>query len=139
MYLFAECSDRRDANVPRMKAFINTLMKFKKENFDRWYGSKQLHLAVLCTLPDYQRRGAGTAHCRWGMDYAKDKEWAITLFASPMGKQLYSHLGFDVKGTVHVQIKGEKEELFISAMTCEKPKGSDEDLSSASHRWCVTS
>jgi GNAT superfamily N-acetyltransferase len=104
-----------------MKAFLDALMKSKKELFDDVYGDHQLHLGMICTLPDYQRRGAGTMQCKWGLDLAKEKKLEVTLFASPMGRLLYEHLGFDVRGTVIVQVKGEEEKLTIKAMAYDTP------------------
>jgi predicted acetyltransferase len=99
-----------------MAAFDDTLSAAKKSYFDSKYQSNQLHLRVLATHPDFQRRGAGSALCRWGMEYAGDRGQPVTLLSSPMGQQLYSYLGFDYLGTVTVQVEGEAEKLCIGAM-----------------------
>ena len=39
-----------------MKAFAETLTIARKEWFGDEYGTKQLHLRILGTHPDYQRR-----------------------------------------------------------------------------------
>ena len=107
---------RRDANFAHMKAFKQTLATAQKRWFDNVYGDKRLHLKILRTHPDYQKRGAGTQHCRWGMELARADGIPVTLFASPMGKRLYSHLGFLLLDTVTVQVEGEEEKLSIGVM-----------------------
>lgn len=109
--------DRRDANVQRIKAFTDTIVNAKKKWFDDVYGGKKLHLRILCTHPDYQGRGAGTKHCRWGMDLAKESKVPITLFSSPMGQRLYSHFGFLLLATITIQVEGEEEKVFMGVMS----------------------
>lgn len=99
-----------------MKAFTETMAKAKKKWFDDEYGTKKLHLRILATHPDYQRRGAGIQHCNWGMKLAKEQKVPVTLFSSPLGQKLYSHIGFDLLATTTVQVEGEEEKLFIGAM-----------------------
>jgi len=111
-----DCTQRPDADPRRMKAFDDALIAAKKSYFDRVYGPNQLHLRILATHPDFQRRGAGSTLCRWGMQRATSARVPVTLFSSPMGQQLYSFLGFDYIGTVIVQVKGEDEKLSIGAM-----------------------
>lgn len=98
-----------------MAAFNNALRATKKCYFDSRYKSKQLHLRILVTHPDFQRR-AGSALCKWGMGYARERGEPVTLLSSPIGQKLYSYLGFDYFGTVTVQIAGEVERLAIGAM-----------------------
>lgn len=99
-----------------MKAFTDTIAKAKKKWFDDVYGGRQLHLRILGTHPDYQRRGAATQHCKWGMKLAKEHKAPITLFSSPMGQKVYSHLGFVIQATITVQVEGEEEKLSIGVM-----------------------
>ena len=114
-----------------MRLFLDKLMEGKKEIFDDIYGSRQLHLAVLCTLPEYRRRGAGARQCQWGINWANDNACrAVTLFASPMGQLLYQTLNFTVRGTIIVQVKGEEAKLVIKGMAydiLEAEKGSSEN------------
>jgi len=102
-----------------MKAFRETLSKAQRKFFDKVYGNNQLHLRILGTHPDYQRRGAATKHCQWGMELAKRKSAAVTLFSSPLGQKLYSSLSFKMIGTVIVQVEREEEKLTIGAMVYE--------------------
>ncbi|MBE3040990.1 GNAT family N-acetyltransferase [Candidatus Bathyarchaeota archaeon] len=111
-----------------MKAFDDTLNEAKKSYFDSEYKSKQLHLRILATHPDFQRRGAGSALCRWGMEYAGNREEPLTLFSSPMGQKLYLYLGFKYRGkTVTVQVEGETEKLSIRAMNYRIKSSQDMD------------
>jgi predicted N-acetyltransferase YhbS len=102
--------DRRDANPARMTAFRKAICKAKEEWFDKKFGESQMCLTTLATYPDYMRRGAGKALCEWGIKKAvSDKLAAVTLFSSPMGKPLYTKLGFRQVGMVHTQVEGEEE------------------------------
>lgn len=87
--------------------------------FDDPYGEKQLYLGQLSTHPDYRRHGAGAALCRWGMEKAKADGMAVTLFASPMGKAVYSKLGFKDVGSFRTQVEGETEYLDTPGMVLE--------------------
>ncbi|KAK7703215.1 hypothetical protein SLS64_009191 [Diaporthe eres] len=118
-----EC--RRDANIEHMNAFTTALQSAKESYFECKYQSHHLHLRILATHPDFQRRGAASALCRWGIDYAGERKQPVTLFASPMGQKLYTHLGFDYLGTVPVQVEGEDEKLSIGAMIYSCPDETD--------------
>jgi GNAT superfamily N-acetyltransferase len=103
-----------------MEAFNVALASAKKSDFDKVYGDRQVHLLVLATHPDYQRHGAGTRHCQWGMELARERKSAVTLFSSPMGTRLYTELGFKMLDHVAVQVPGEEEKLSIGVMTYDK-------------------
>jgi ribosomal protein S18 acetylase RimI-like enzyme len=103
-------------DAQRDKAFIDAVGAGKKKYFDQEFGNQQLHLMVLATHPDYQNRGAGAMHCRWGMSLAKEKDLRVTLFASPMGEGLYTYLGFKTVGHVVIQVDGEEEKIETPAM-----------------------
>ena len=111
------CKGRRDANWKHMQAFDEAIEDAKGMYFDSQYGSNQLHLLILGTHPDFQRHGAGTRLCRWGMNLAQERNLPLTLFSSPMGEVLYRELGFKMVGTVSVQVDDEEEKLTIGAMT----------------------
>ncbi|KAF2456063.1 hypothetical protein BDY21DRAFT_347798 [Lineolata rhizophorae] len=84
--------------------------------FDEHYGSRHIHLQVLATHPAYQRLGAATALCEWGIGQALRHGVVVTLFASPMGKLLYQKLGFENVTTVPVKVQGEDASVELSAM-----------------------
>ena len=89
--------------------------------FDDKYGpDKHIYLSLLNTHPDYQGQGAGKALCQWGLEKANKEGWTVTLFSSPMGKRLYTKLGFRDVGSFRTQVEGEAEWLDISAMVLEE-------------------
>jgi len=76
-----------------------------------------MHLQILATLPDFQRRGHGTSLCKWAMDRVRtEKLNDMSVMASPMGYELYTWLGFECVGTFFVQVTGEEEKLTLEAM-----------------------
>jgi ribosomal protein S18 acetylase RimI-like enzyme len=102
-----------------MQAWTKTMAKAKKSIFDDCYGQRHFHLQVLATHPKWQRRGAGTSLCDWGMRLAKMTGMTISVFASPMGRELYRHLGFRDVSDVKVSVKGEQESINVLAMSYE--------------------
>jgi len=50
------------------------------------------------------------------MDRAREEGVAVPMFAGSMGQRLYSKHGFKELGTVHVQVDGEEEEIFLSSI-----------------------
>lgn len=109
-------STRRDANQQHFNAFHNGQAKAYKKYFGD-IGPEQLHLQILATLPDFQRRGHATTLCRWGMDVIRRESLKnISVMASPMGYHLYTRLGFDHLATVIIQVLGEDEKLTLQAM-----------------------
>lgn len=99
-----------------MRAFTSALASAKKSYFEEKYHPDYVHLRILATHPNFQRRGAGTALCRWGMEFAREGNEPLTVFASPMGQKLYTSLGFESLGSVPVQVEGEEQRLAIEAM-----------------------
>jgi hypothetical protein len=73
-------------------------------------------LKILLTHPRFQRRGAGSALARWGVEQARAMGVCTTVFASPMGLALYRRLGFREVGRFRVQCEGEGEFLEIPAL-----------------------
>ncbi|RVX74472.1 hypothetical protein B0A52_01598 [Exophiala mesophila] len=88
-------------NFTRLIDFDHQLTTAKRQYLDQPYPpSHQFYLDTLGTLPDYQRRGAGGALVRSGLDFAKetmgqDDNVTATLIATPAGEPLYLHLGWD--------------------------------------------
>lgn len=94
---------RRDGDQKRMQAWTLITAKSKAEVFDRKLGDRQLHLQILATHPKYQRRGAGRLLCEWGCRLAERASVPITVFASPMGSNLYQEIGFVAVDDVRVE------------------------------------
>lgn len=99
-----------------MKAFTDAMEVAHHQYFSDVYGADHIHLRILATHPDYRRRGAGAKLCKWGIDLAEKNRTYISVFASPMGGELYAQLGFKELAVVVVQVKGEEEKVNISAM-----------------------
>jgi GNAT superfamily N-acetyltransferase len=108
--------ERKDCNPKRMKAYSEATMKARKDVFVDRYGQRQLSLRQLATLPEYWNNRAGSKLLSWGMNLAREKGLVVPMFAGPMGKKLYEKHGFKELAVVHVQVDGEQEELFMSAM-----------------------
>jgi len=107
---------RRDGDPRRMRAWNETLASSKRHLFDKYYGTRHFQLQILATHPDHQRRGAGSALCNWGMQVAKELNVAISVFASPMGKQLYRHLGFNSLASITIKVQEEDDFVTLEAM-----------------------
>jgi GNAT superfamily N-acetyltransferase len=114
---------RRDLNQKRANAWTETLRTSKKILFDGRF-SNYIQLQILATHPKYQRLGAGTALCNDGIRAARMLRLPIAVFASPMGHKLYSQLGFTTLDTVTIQVKGEEENVVLTAMAYVSSKRS---------------
>jgi predicted N-acetyltransferase YhbS len=118
-----------------MKVFAETLATSKKINFDKLYGQNYFTLQVLATRPAWQRRGAGTMLCQWGIQISLWTGMAIAVFASPMGQKLYSRLGFRPMSSVTLIVDGDSESVSVLAMSyensCDKlwPRGLVDNMS----------
>jgi GNAT superfamily N-acetyltransferase len=110
---------RRDVDPVRNAKFRDAAMATKKDLFVDKYGDKDFWLGLLVCHPDYQRRGAGKKLVTWGLDKARDEGLTITIFASPMGRLLYTHLGFREVDKFVVQVEGEEEILEVLAMAMD--------------------
>ena len=55
------------------------------------------------------------------MKLAKEQKVPITLFGSPLGKKLYSYIGFDLPTIITVRVEGEEEKLSIGVMIHKEP------------------
>jgi GNAT superfamily N-acetyltransferase len=85
---------------------------------------ENFHLNLLCTLPRYRRRGAGTALTRWGINAARDEGAIVAVESSPMGEPLYHSLGFKLMAKRTVKVDDEEEELLVRIMVCvPEPEG----------------
>ncbi|KAK4214195.1 putative N-acetyltransferase ycf52-like protein [Rhypophila decipiens] len=106
----------------RMQAFRTQCATSKQQFFDQPYKSRgvgHMFLKILLCHPAYQRRGAGSALTRWGIDQAAKHRLDTTVFASPMGLELYKKLGFEEVGRFRVQVDGDDEYLEIPALVLE--------------------
>lgn len=86
------------------------------------YGSEQVVLLMLMVDPEYHRQGVGSMLVDWGVDYARQRGWPVTVMASPMGKQLYTSKGFTLLGHETVRADDEDEHLVLAIL--ERPTAS---------------
>ena len=98
-----------------MRYFSSRLKEICHDRFGR-FGSGQLFLENLCTHRDYRRRGCGAALCRWGMKTAEEKGYVVTVLGSPLGKLLYTSVGFRILAIDPLQAPGEDEKLDIASL-----------------------
>ena len=107
---------RLDANDEHFEAFWKGQIKVYKKLFGP-IGPEQIHLQILATLPEFQRRGHGSSLCKWGMELVqRDDLKDMTVMASPMGYKLYTGLGFEKAATFYIQAPGEEETVVLQAM-----------------------
>jgi GNAT superfamily N-acetyltransferase len=109
-------SPRRDADPERMKAWTQAIGQAKAQIFDAQLGRNYFQLQLLATRPQFQRQGAATQLCYWGIEVARRTGFAIAVFASPMGRTLYSHLGFKWCDNVRIRALGDEEDIVVAAM-----------------------
>lgn len=107
---------RRDGDQGRMQAWNNILREAKTRHFERQYGSHQIQLQILATHPEFQRLGAGSRLVDEGIRLANASDKTISVFASPMGKRLYSSLGFIPIASIIVQAENDSEFVTVEAM-----------------------
>jgi GNAT superfamily N-acetyltransferase len=107
--------ERKDANREHCRAFSEAVKQRPKKYFSQ-YGVKQVYLSILMTHPDFRRHGAGTMLMKWGIDHAREKRWPVTVCASPMGRLLYAHLGFEVIAIEEVRVDDEEDVLQTTIM-----------------------
>ncbi|KAL2200789.1 hypothetical protein P885DRAFT_66416 [Corynascus similis CBS 632.67] len=113
---------RRDANHDHFNEFWKGQIRAYKRFFGS-VGPEQIHLQILATLPEFQRRGHGSSLCRWAMELVKRESLNdMSVMASPMGYELYTWLGFERIGTFCLQVSGEDERLVLQAMMYKPQK-----------------
>jgi len=107
---------RRDGHSERMKIWTKEMQRARETLFDDVLGENYLQLQVLATDPQFQRLGAGTLLCKWGIKMADLESTPAAVFASPMGQRLYTSLGFHSLSNVLLQAKDDNECISIAAM-----------------------
>ncbi|KAM7200099.1 hypothetical protein V8F20_005520 [Naviculisporaceae sp. PSN 640] len=109
-------STRRDANHEHFNAFWKGQIKEYQKLFSP-IGPEQMHMQILATLPDFQRRGHGSSLCKWAMETVRRERLKdMSVMASPMGYELYTWLGFHCVERFYIQVPGEEERLTLEAM-----------------------
>jgi predicted N-acetyltransferase YhbS len=100
----------------RQKIFIDTLTAAEKKYFGHELGKKRLVLADLSADPRYHRRGAGRALMQWGLEKAREHHVPITLTSSPLGRYLYTNVGFKELAYVDCGVEGVEERPGVWVM-----------------------
>jgi predicted N-acetyltransferase YhbS len=88
-----------------MHAFSNATMKARQEVFMSRYEPNQMSLRQMVTHPHYWGCGAGHLLVDWGVKQPTEKEVAIVMFSSPMGKALYETFGFRELAKLHIPVE----------------------------------
>lgn len=86
---------------------MNAILAAEKKYFGPEWGKKRLELASIATDAKYQGHGAGKALMKWGLETATEHNVPLTLTASPLGKKLYTSLGFKHMGLVECEVEGD--------------------------------
>lgn len=71
-------------------------------------------LDTCVTLPQHERRGAGSLLVKWGCDRADEAGVVAYLEASPVGSPMYARHGFVVQREIELDLGkyGGKEEVM---------------------------
>lgn len=109
---------RRDTDPKHLAAF-QAAVKESNQNYFSQFGSDQIKLQILDTLPEYRRQGFASQLCRWGMERASRDKLAMTVSASQQEYHLYASLGFRKLGQKVVHAPGEEESLVGECMVFE--------------------
>ncbi|OCK74599.1 acyl-CoA N-acyltransferase [Lepidopterella palustris CBS 459.81] len=82
-----------EVNVPALSALLGPLRQAGEEIMG---ARPYLMLDTLSTLPEHQRRGAGSMILKWGVEKADEMGVEMYLTSSSMARPLYERWGFEV-------------------------------------------
>lgn len=82
-------------------------------------GRPHWYLEMVATLPSWQGKGAASQLLRWGLARSDEEGTETYLEASPEGKPIYEHFGFEEVERLVVGLE-EKKELLASQGLREK-------------------
>lgn len=113
-----------NTNKTRISETIKKSQSALRDVFWKRYDKRQCRLIEMGTHPKHRRKGAARMMLEAALQRAAKDEIAVTMFASPMGREVYKRAGFIDLKKVTVQIKGEKEylDMFCIAQDCKLPK-----------------
>lgn len=69
-------------------------------------GRRHWYLEIVATRPEYQGKGAAGKLLRWGIEKSDEEGTETYLEASPDGKPIYEHLGFEEVDRLVVELEG---------------------------------
>ncbi|KAK6584495.1 hypothetical protein PZA11_002719 [Diplocarpon coronariae] len=75
-------------------------------------GKRHWYLELIATTPQYQGKGAAGQLLRWGIARSDEEGTETYLEASPDGKPIYEHLGFEEVGRMVVELDGKGERVL---------------------------
>ncbi|KAF5879156.1 putative gnat family protein [Botrytis fragariae] len=75
---------------------------------------KHWYLEIIATKPESQSKGAAGKLMRWGLERADEDGVETYLEASPVGKEVYEHFGFEEKARLVVSVDGKSD--FVECM-----------------------
>ncbi|KAL9120214.1 MAG: hypothetical protein Q9187_003228 [Circinaria calcarea] len=110
------------ANIALGKHFLGTL---EKTRLDGMKGKKYMLLAVLVTLPEYQRNGIGGKLLEWGLEQADEKGYHCWIDSSSRGLGLYKKHGWEEVGFLEVNLAdygGEEGVVDRTVFLVRKPR-----------------
>lgn len=121
-----------------MTAFSRAVESSQAHYFDAEYGHEYFFLQILATKPQHQRHGAGSRLVKWGLDIAQKRNMKLGLMASPMGRRLYTRLGFRHLDSVEVKAESEEELVTLGIMVfeprCRRPLAGNEESKDITQR-----
>jgi ribosomal protein S18 acetylase RimI-like enzyme len=114
---FDSPENRRDMDPKRQQMFIDALAVAEERYFGPEWGPKRLEAVDIVVDPKYHRRGVGKVMTKWALDEATKHQAPVTLTASPLGKLLYSSVGFKDLGKVECEVVGDDgKKYWVYAM-----------------------
>ena len=111
-----------DVNLEFAAKFFGGLAKLKR---DYLKGKARVHIDLLVTDPDYQRRGCGKMLLDKCAEHADQLQLSTVLGASPIGAPLYYREGFvPVDGAVDtLELKDYGRDIKHATVLMERPAG----------------
>jgi GNAT superfamily N-acetyltransferase len=118
---FTERMQPYDETEPEvLTALLDLFNKYKRENL----GTRPYYcLDTLVTLPQHERRGAGSMLVRWGCERADEVGVQAYLEASLIGAPLYARHGFVGKKEIELDLRkwlGGEVHKFIVSVSVEE-------------------
>ncbi|KAF7866695.1 hypothetical protein EAF04_005537 [Stromatinia cepivora] len=106
---------RRDRNHIYDAVFAKVVGDARNE-YTAMFEGNEIYLNLICTHPDFRRRGYATQLLKWGIERAERDNAPLVLIASPMGEPTYLASGFEELGRVDIVVEGDYEKQEIVKM-----------------------
>ncbi|KAM0136913.1 hypothetical protein ACHAP3_004251 [Botrytis cinerea] len=102
--------------------FFGTLIERRREIMGE---RKHWYLEIIATRPEWQSKGAAGKLMRWGLEKADEEGVETYLEASPVGKEVYEHFGFEEKARLVVPVNGNNDFVECMMVRSKKEKVND--------------